>query len=102
MLVMFIAAFSSLVVGCTSSAEDKNSKQLVVYLGCRGDEANDDALYSAESLNDTLTTLGINVLIEADTTNCGYLLRWGTRERGISSVLTNVELLEECERFFGF
>ncbi len=74
------------------------SKSLTLF-PCAEGEANQDIVRSVNNIKKQLSDSGISWEQEKDN-KCGYLLRFGEREKFIKGAMTDVDLWMELKDFF--
>jgi hypothetical protein len=75
-------------------------RRTIIYPRCASNEASADILYSINQIKEHLNNKHISVHINNERRLCGYLLINGSKRKMISSVLTDMDLLEEVDKFF--
>ena len=78
----------------------KHKRELVALSRCSSEESSDDILYSANQIKNQLSKLDIYLRVDEKKKMCGYILVDGKRTKTIKGALTDLELLEEVDRFF--
>ncbi len=91
-------------VSCVSRTESADSKkrEIEVYFKCSSEEASSDILYSVDEIKDQLIKKGIVIKVDDKRKLCGYLLVNGTKTKKITGALTDIELLQEVNKFFKY
>lgn len=89
-------------ISCVSRTEsaDTKKRQIEVYSQCSSEEASADILYSVNEIKEQLTEKGIVINADDKKKLCGYLLVNGTKTKKITGALTDIELLQEVNKFF--
>lgn len=100
--LIFAISFIVISMSCISRTESADSKkrEIEVYSQCSPEEASADILYSVNEIKEQLTKKGIVVKIDDKKKLCGYLLVNGTKTKKITGALTDIELLQEVNKFF--
>lgn len=75
-------------------------KEIVVRSNCSSDEIVNDLEYSVNQIKDKLTNKQIKVTYDTISKDCGYLFVDGERKKIISTVLTDLELTMEVDKFY--
>jgi hypothetical protein len=103
-LLAISLAFTTVLSVCrTSKGQAKNSikKQIIAYSRCSTEDASSDILYSINQIKGQLSKKKIVVKIDKQKKRCGYLFINGTKRKMISSSLTDTDLLQEVNNFYG-
>ena len=89
-------------ISCVEKTEsaDKNKRKIEVYSHCSSEETSDDVLYSVSEIKEQLIKKGIVIRVDEKKKLCGYLLIDGIRKKKISGAFTDIELLQEVNKFF--
>ena len=89
-------------MSCLDQAQtsDKEKREVVVYSKCSSQEASSDILYSVSEIKEQLVKKNISIKTDNKKKSCGYLLVNGTKTKKITGALTDVELLQEVNKFF--
>ena len=90
------------LISCVNQTQpaSKAKREVVVYSNCSSGEASSDILYSVNEIKEQLTKKGISVKTDNKKKLCGYLLVNGTKTKTITEALTDLELLQEVNKFF--
>lgn len=91
-----------ILMACVNSTQPSNKvkREVVVYSKCSSVEASSDILYSINEIKDQLKKKSISVREDSAKKLCGYLLVNGTKTKTITGALTDLELLQEIDKFF--
>ena len=89
-------------ISCINRTESVNDKgrEIVVYSKCSSEEASSDLLLSINEIKDQLSKKSISVKIDDKKRLCGYLLGNETKAKKVTGALTDIEMLQEVNRFF--
>lgn len=90
------------LISCVNKTQpaNKEKREIVGYSKCSSGEASSDILYSINEIKQELTKKGISVKMDDKKKLCGYLLVNGTKTKTITGALTDLELLQEVNKFF--
>jgi hypothetical protein len=101
-LVLAISPIA-LFMSCVSRTElaENERREVVVYSHCSTEEASSDVQYSVNELREQLTKKRIAVKRDDKKKLCGYLLVKGPKTKKLRGALTDVELLQKINTFFG-
>jgi hypothetical protein len=75
-------------------------REIIVYHHCTSNETSSDITYSINQIEEHLNNKHISVHINKERRLCGYLFINGSKRKMISSALTDMDLLEEVDKFF--
>lgn len=83
-----------------TQTSDKEKREVVVYSKCSSNEASSDILYSVNEIKEQLVKKDIFIKMSDKKKSCGYLLVNGPKTKEIKGALTDIELLQEVNKFF--
>src|SRR5690606_23155631 len=91
-----------LPMSCINKTQSENNekREVIVYSQCSSEEASSDILYSFNEIKEQLTKKSISIKMDDKKKLCGYLLVSGTKTKKIAGALTDIELLQEVNKFF--
>ena len=100
--IVLAISLITISISCVSKTEsaDKKKRKIEVYSQCSSEEASADILYSVSEINEQLIKKGIVIKANEKKKLCGYLLVDGNKTKKISGALTDIELLQEVNKFF--
>jgi len=96
---LLIMVLSMSCINKTQSGDNKK-REVVVYSQCSSEEASSDILYSVNEIKEQLIKKSISVKMDDKKNLCGYLFVNGTKTKKITGALTDIELLQEVNKFF--
>jgi hypothetical protein len=98
--IIGLIVLTALCFACQKNNKDVNNREIIIINGCDEDEALHDMNYSVDELNEYFSKNKIKIS-EKDSSNwCGYILKNGTSIKEIKTVISSVDLLNECNDFF--
>jgi hypothetical protein len=80
---------------------EKDSKKIITHISCEEFEIAGDLEHSVTANKLYFEENNIDVSYSEDSGKCGYELRNGATTKNIERVLTDIELYDECRKFFG-
>lgn len=95
---LFIFAICGLM---TAGCMEKDSKKIIMYISCGEFEIAGDLEHSVNANKLYFEENNIDISYSEDSGKCGYELRNGAKTMNIERVLTDIELHDECRKFFG-
>lgn len=103
LVVVFLGLVVILSFCCTNKVQSKNNskREIIVYSHCFSGDASSDILYSIDQIKDHLTKKHVQVKIDKQKKKCGYLFINGNKTKIITSSLTDIDLLQEVNKFYG-
>lgn len=87
-------------VCCNGNILSNEKKEIIVFLKCSSNEESNDLVYSISQIKEELAKNNISVKMDSTQNKCGYIFIYGKKNKKITSVLTDLELLEEMDKFF--
>ena len=84
----------------TAFACSVSSKEIIGLTGCKDNEVVSDIEYSLENLSDYAESNKINISFDEASTECGYILKDGSKSKNIRSAMTDIDLIYICKEFF--
>jgi len=103
LMVILLATLVGIAsISCINKSEvsTKQKRELLAYSRCSSEEISSDILYSVDQIKKQLSKRNIYLKVDAKKRMCGYMLVNGKRTRTIKGALTDIELLEEVNKFF--
>ena len=97
LLVLWIVAGS---FNCTPKQNEVRAT-LRVHIGCDDSEIVSDIIFSAQSIEDSLRARGVTLSVDSSGVDCGYIFVRGKTTKVINHALTNAELWDSSNAFFG-
>ncbi len=99
--IVIILAIVLLTTFCQSNNKNiEINRTITILKGCSDIEVLSDLNYSVTNIKKYLEKNKIEIILDEKTDECGYLLVSKDRSKKISSVLTDVDLLEEVKSFY--
>jgi len=97
---IFLIFVSSVMflIGCNK--EMPQNKEIIVSLGCNDTEIISDIEHSLKEISPFLKSNNVNLMIKGNVPECGYLLKFGSKQKNIDSAITDVELIDIGKDFF--
>lgn len=100
-LFIFTFFLSSLTCQSKNKSWDRKTDYEIIFInGCNEDEITQDLENSSEEIKDFLVKNGIKSSFNDSTNWCGYILRNGSLRKEIKTVITSMDLVSECKKFF--
>jgi len=76
-------------------------REMIIYIGCNNIEVIGDIDYSIKDISKYLSKNNIELIVDNESLKCGYTLINAGNLKNIKSALTDVDLHEEINRFYG-
>lgn len=98
---LIVIVMITIMLGCVNNAvRTEQAKEIVIHSRCSSDEIVNDLEYSVNQIKDKLASKHIIVKNDTLSNDCGYMFVYGEKKKQISTVLTDLELSEEVDKFY--
>ena len=102
LIVITLGLVVLLSICCINTVQPKNNnrREVIVSSHCSSEETTSDILFSIDQVKKQLAKKHIAIKIDKQRNLCGYLFINGSKRKAITSALTDMDLLQEVNKFF--